>query len=67
MITVRTMKQIATSRTILSFRSSGSLSRQYHTLSDQGRAVNGYVQMLDGEALRQQRNRMWQGRCATGQ
>jgi 5-formyltetrahydrofolate cyclo-ligase len=62
MITIRTMKQIATSRSIPSFRSTGSCSRLQRTAIDQGRRVAGYAHMQDEETRRQWRNQMWQNR-----
>ncbi|MBD1870152.1 hypothetical protein H6F95_23225 [Cyanobacteria bacterium FACHB-471] len=59
MITLRTMKQIATRRTIPSFRACRSLGRS-HLLSEQGRIATAQSEMLDQESLRQWRNQQWQ-------
>lgn len=59
MITIRTMKQIATSRTIPGFRICRALGRS-PLLSEQGRIAAAQSQMLDQEALRQWRNQQWQ-------
>jgi hypothetical protein len=53
MITIRTMQQVATSRTIPSFRSCPSLDLSNPSaLIDQGRMLNGYAQ-LTARATRQ--------------
>jgi hypothetical protein len=60
MLSIRTMKHIATSATIPSFRSCRTQSRAYHTvLVDQGRIMQGYAQVLAEDARRK-----W--RCAQG-
>jgi hypothetical protein len=59
MITIRTIKQIATSRTIPGFRACRSLGRS-HLISEQGRIATAQSQMLEQEALRQWRNQQWQ-------
>jgi hypothetical protein len=59
MITVRTMKQIATSRTIPSFRAISSRMGIDHRTVDRGRVAAGYSQMANHETRRQIRNRMW--------
>jgi alkylated DNA nucleotide flippase Atl1 len=59
MITIRTMKQIATSQTIPNFRACRSLGRS-HLICEQGRIKTAQSQMLDQEALRQWRNQQWQ-------
>lgn len=59
MITIRTMKQIATSRTTPGFRACQSLGRS-HSILEQGRIAIAQSQMLDREALRQWRNQQWQ-------
>ncbi|MGD1909246.1 MAG: hypothetical protein ACFB0C_25105 [Leptolyngbyaceae cyanobacterium] len=56
MITIRTMKHVATSRTIPSFRSCPSLDLSNPSaLIDQGRMVTGYAQMMAQETRRQHR------------
>jgi hypothetical protein len=60
MITVKTMKQIATSRSIPSFRAVSSTLGIDHRTMDRGRVVAGYSQMVNHETRRQIRNRMWQ-------
>lgn len=60
MIKVRTMKHIATSRTIPSFRSCRSINHANHGLIlDQGRMMMGYAQMLTQDAHRKWRNGVW--------
>lgn len=61
MIKVRTMKHIASSRTIPSFRSAHVMSRatQGHLL-DRGRMMLGNAQMLANDAHRQWRSGLWQ-------
>ncbi len=54
MITIRTMKQIATSRTIASFRAGSSLNRVQSASQDQARIVAGLVQ-----AQMQESRRLW--------
>jgi hypothetical protein len=60
MITVKTMKQIATSRSIPSFRAVSSTMGIDNRTMDRGRVVTGYSQMVNHETRRQIRNRMWQ-------
>lgn len=63
MISVRTMKHVATSRTIPSCRSCRTLSRSSHSLiSDQGRMMAAYAQMLTRDAQRQWLSSQWRGR-----
>lgn len=63
MITVRTMKQIATSRTIPSFRSCRTGTRTHQSLIlDQGRMIMRYAQVLTNDAHRKWRNGLWQVR-----
>lgn len=63
MLAVRTMKHIATSRTIPSFRSCRSLSRaDQGIILDQGRMMMGYAQVLSKDAHRKWRNGIWQVR-----
>ncbi|HEY9763982.1 MAG TPA: hypothetical protein V6D07_15735 [Trichocoleus sp.] len=63
MLTIRTMKHIATSRTIPSSRSCQTLNRTSHRLiQDQGRMMEGYAQMLSNESHRQWRDLMWRSR-----
>ncbi|MBD0334168.1 MAG: hypothetical protein ICV62_01650 [Cyanobacteria bacterium Co-bin13] len=60
MLTVRTMKHVATSRTIPSFRSCRTVSSTPASLiQDQGRMVAGYAQMLVHDSQRQWRDMMW--------
>jgi hypothetical protein len=59
MITVRTMKQIATSRTIPSFRAVSSRMGIDNRAVDRGRVAAGYSQMVNHETRRQIRNCMW--------
>ncbi|MCU0570747.1 MAG: hypothetical protein MUF49_29765 [Oculatellaceae cyanobacterium Prado106] len=56
MIQVKTFKQIATSRTIASFRAIQSLTRTPSQGIDRGRIVTGYGQMVNYEIRRQRRN-----------
>lgn len=63
MITIRTMKQIASSRTIPGFRSCRSVSRANQGLIlDQGRMMVGYAQVLSQDAHRKWRNGVWRSR-----
>lgn len=63
MITVRTIKHIATSRTIPGFRSCRTQSRSYHSIiQDQGRMMMGYAQVLSSDAQRKWRNVQWRER-----
>lgn len=58
MIPIRTMKHVATSRTIPSFRSCPSLDLSNPSaLIDQGRMITGYAQIMAHETRRQ-----WRGR-----
>ncbi|WP_204137691.1 hypothetical protein [Halomicronema sp. CCY15110] len=63
MIQIRTMKQVASSRTIPSFRSCPSArpANQSHLL-DQGRMMMGRAQVLAQDAHRQWRNGVWRSR-----
>ncbi|NEQ46504.1 MAG: hypothetical protein F6K00_24365 [Leptolyngbya sp. SIOISBB] len=61
MIKLRTMKQVASSRTIPSFRSCRTLNRANQGLIvDQGLMVVGHAQVLAQDAHRQWRNEAWQ-------
>lgn len=61
MLTIRTMKHIATSRTIPSFRSCPNLNRANQgIILDQGRMMLGYAQVLTQDAHRKWRNGIWQ-------
>lgn len=63
MMTIRTMKQIASSRTIPSFRSCRTISRANQGLIlDQGRMMMGYAQLLSQDAHRKWRNGTWRSR-----
>jgi len=63
MITVRTMKHTANSRTIPSFRSCRTISRANQGLIvDQGRMMLGYAQLLGQDAHRKWRNGVWRSR-----
>jgi hypothetical protein len=56
MLPIRTMKHVATSGTIPSFRSCRTQSRAYHTvLVDQGRMMQSYAQVLAQDARRKWR------------
>lgn len=59
MITVKSMRQIATSKTIPSFRAVPALGRSHHIVFDQGRRVAGEHQRLAHDAHRQWRNQLW--------
>lgn len=61
MLTLRTFKQIADSRTIPSFRACRSHSRcAYSRLNDHGRRVQGQVQRLAAESRRQWLTQQWE-------
>jgi hypothetical protein len=62
MITVKTMKQIATSSMIPSGRSANQLSRQSLSGSDRARIAAGVGRMRSSEARRQWLNCMYQTR-----
>lgn len=63
MLTIRTIKHIATSRTIPSFRSCRTPNRMAASLiHDQGRMLAGYAQVLTSDAQRQWRDMMWRSR-----
>ncbi|MEM9003259.1 MAG: hypothetical protein AAGE59_06995 [Cyanobacteria bacterium P01_F01_bin.86] len=64
MITVRTMKHVASSRNLPSFRPCRMSNRanQSTTLLDQGRSVLGYARLLTSGARRKWRNGLWQVR-----
>jgi len=63
MITVRTMKQIASSRTIPGCRSCRTMSHANQGLIlDQGRMMVGYAQLLSQDAHRKWRNGVWRFR-----
>lgn len=59
MITIRTMKQIATSKTIPSFRSGGFNSLGSGAMVDQSRIKVGHQKMIEQERHRQWRNQAW--------
>lgn len=61
MITIKTMKQIATAKTISSFRSGGTLQRS-PAFSECDRQRTGQLQMLKQERRRQWLNQVWQNR-----
>jgi hypothetical protein len=67
MITIKTMKQIPTSKVIPSFRAGGPRTCGHDRQVDQGRRFIGYAQMLASEDLRQWRNQAWQNRIQTVQ
>jgi hypothetical protein len=56
MITIRTMKQLATSRSIPSFRSAPSSMGISSRGVDRGRMVAGYSQVVNHETRRKIRN-----------
>jgi D-serine deaminase-like pyridoxal phosphate-dependent protein len=56
MITIRTMKQLATSRSIPSFRSAPSSMGISSRGVDRGRMAVGYSQVMNHETRRQVRN-----------
>jgi hypothetical protein len=62
MITVKTMKQVATSRTIPSFRSVPSIMEISSQAVDRGRIAAGYSQMVNHETRRQIRNQQMNNR-----
>ncbi|MBE9177833.1 hypothetical protein IQ268_04455 [Oculatella sp. LEGE 06141] len=62
MITIKTMKQIATCKTIPSFRSSGARGRSLSLPADRARMAAGYQHLLTQESQRQWRSRVWQER-----
>ncbi|MEO1209547.1 MAG: hypothetical protein AAFX78_08395 [Cyanobacteria bacterium J06638_20] len=63
MITVRTMKHVASGRTIPSFRSCRTINRANQgIILDQGRMMLGYAQVLTKDAHRKWRNGLWQVR-----
>lgn len=62
MITLKTMKQIATSKTIASSRSSSLLGKNQVAKSDQARCAAGVAQMLAQEARRQWLDAAYYGR-----
>lgn len=53
MITIKTMKQVATSRTIPSFRAVPSMMGISSRVVDRGRMMAGYSQMVNHETRRQ--------------
>lgn len=54
MLSIRTLRHIATSRTIPSFRACRSQNGSHYTvLTDQGRMVQGQVRVLTEDARRQ--------------
>lgn len=59
MITIRTMKHIPTSRSIRSFRSTGSRSVVSSAAFDQARMDAERDRQVGHEALRQWRNALW--------
>ena len=63
MIKLRTMKHVASSRTIPSFRSCRNITQVNQGLIlDQGRMMLGYAQVLTNDAHRKWRNGVWQVR-----
>ncbi|HEY9700064.1 MAG TPA: hypothetical protein V6D10_22600 [Trichocoleus sp.] len=62
MITIKTMKQIPTSRTIPSFRSTGARGSLRDRVIDYQRINQGYQKIVAQEILRQWRNQ----RCQPG-
>lgn len=63
MITLRTMKHVASSRTIPSFRACRSLNRANQSIIlDQGRMMMGYAQLLAQDSHRKWRKQVWQVR-----
>ena len=62
MITVKTMKQVATSRTISSFRAVPSVMEISSRAVDRGRMMAGYSQMVNHETRRQIRNKQMNDR-----
>jgi hypothetical protein len=61
MLALRTMKHVATSRTIPSFRSCRTLNRaDQGIILDQGRMMMGYAQVLSQDAHRKWRSGIWQ-------
>ena len=63
MIKIRTMKHVASSKTIPSFRSCRTISRANQGLIlDQGRMMMGYAQVLTQDAHRKWRHGTWQMR-----
>lgn len=65
MITVRTMKHIASSRTIPSFRACRTVKvnrANQGVILDHGRMMLGYAQVLTNDAHRKWRNGLWQVR-----
>jgi len=63
MIQIRTMKQVASSRTIPSFRSCRRLTQaDQGQRFDQGRMVMGRTQALTQDARRQWLNSVWRSR-----
>ncbi len=62
MITVKTMKQVATSRTIPSFRAVPSMMEISSRAVDRGRMVAGYSQMVNHETRRQILNKQMSDR-----
>ncbi|NMF86459.1 hypothetical protein [Nodosilinea sp. P-1105] len=63
MLSIRTLRHIATSRTIPSFRACRSQNgSHYSALTDQGRIEQGQGRVLTEEARRQWLNQHWQQR-----
>lgn len=63
MLSIRTLRHIATSRTIPSFRACRSHNgNQYTVLTDYGRILQGQARLLTEEARRQWLNQQWQRR-----
>lgn len=62
MITVKTMKQVATSRTIPSFRAVPSIMEISSRAVDRGRMVAGYSQVVNHETRRQILNKQMSDR-----
>ncbi len=59
MITVKAMRDIPTSRAILSFRSMPCLRCVNYAAADVGRAIAGQGQMQTHNSLRRWRHKMW--------
>ena len=62
MIAIKTMKQVATSRTIPSFRAVPSMMEISSRAVDRGRMVAGYSQVVNHETRRQILNKQMNDR-----
>ncbi|KGF72137.1 hypothetical protein DO97_11925 [Neosynechococcus sphagnicola sy1] len=62
MIAIKTIKQIATSRTIPSFRSGRVVTGLSYKASDKARMATGYAQLLASRARRRWLNRLYSSR-----